>query len=355
MKVLFVDNGIRGHHFQYFDSLCSIKSVEPILVLPEYCPDSDYRQIKYNNIEGKRRNFIIYIKWLIEIKKIAKKTKPDIIHFLYGDAFYRYFGVGLLLLKHFRVLITFHEARKQKIQIVSLRMIMRHVTGGVVHSKYMKKMLRAHGLKNICHIEYPCFNTSKIVTEEAKKYWGIEQNRKVLGCLGSTDHYKGLDILLDALKDTKISITVLIAGAQRYFTEEYIRRKSKEYDDNIRIVYHLDYLTEEEFNCALNASDYIVLPYRKEFQGASGPLAEGVSLGKCIIGTDFGTIGNTIIENHLGYTFEAENTKALSDVINSALLNTFSQDDLYLSYQKSLDVKYFKKKYCKLFEKVYDL
>lgn len=53
------------------------------------------------------------------------------------------------------------------------------------------------------------------------------------------------------------------------------------------------FLSEEEFAYASEAADIIVLPYRKIFSGASGPLGEGVWKRKCIVGPMEGNLGYT--------------------------------------------------------------
>lgn len=70
-------------------------------------------------------------------------------------------------------------------------------------------------------------------------------------------------------------------------------------------------MTDEEFEMAIQAVDAIVLPYRKTFNGASGPLGEGVAKGKMIIAANHGSLGDIVEKNHLGYTFESENIEAL--------------------------------------------
>ena len=50
---------------------------------------------------------------------------------------------------------------------------------------------------------------------------------------------------------------------------------------------------------AINACDYIVLPYRYSFDGASGPLVDGVIADKIIIGANHGSLGNLINNNNL--------------------------------------------------------
>ena len=103
---------------------------------------------------------------------------------------------------------------------------------------------------------------------------------------------------------------------------------------------------------AISASDYIVLPYRKSFNGASGPLGEGVSFGKCIIGSDHGNLGFTINTYHLGYTFKSENVDDLSNVITQALSVPFSEDEQYMKYQKLLNPDHFRLEYKTIYEQL---
>lgn len=85
------------------------------------------------------------------------------------------------------------------------------------------------------------------------------------------------------------------------------------------MILNLKWLSREEYIDSIVASDYIILPYTREFNGASGPLAEGVVANKVIIGSNYGSLGKIITENELGYTFEVENSEDLANVIDNAL------------------------------------
>lgn len=344
---MLIDNGVTGHRSAYFNTICDIDGIDPVLILPEEINNCKYKNYIYKNVEDTKRSFKIYFQWLIEILKIANIEKPDIIHFLYGDLFYKYFGFGLFLFRKFKVIVTIHEARPQRIQILSLKSILKSVDRCVVHSEYMKKMFESKGVKKLQHIEYPCFHIKKIDKQTSCSYFGLDVNVPVLVCLGSTSHYKGLDILLEALNGVTQKFQLLVAGCASFFDETFIINQTVSFCQNV--VLYLKYLTDDEFMYALNAADVVVLPYRKSFHGASGPLAEGVCLDKCIIGPNYGTIGNTIKCNDLGYTFQAEDVNDLRRTIELFLSHSFKKNSKYSCYKSQLDPEIFKQKYMLLY------
>ena len=74
----------------------------------------------------------------------------------------------------------------------------------------------------------------------------------------------------------------------------------------------------------MSCVDIFVLPYRKEFDGASGPLTEAVVREKMIVSSDHGSLGKIVNSNHLGITFESENSKELEKALSRALVIDFS-------------------------------
>ena len=93
------------------------------------------------------------------------------------------------------------------------------------------------------------------------------------------------------------------------------------------------------------------MPYRKIFDGASGPLAEGVaySNAKTIIGPSTGSIGQIIRDNHLGKCFETEDVNSLARTIDNMLEAGFEYDEIAKQYQNSLKVTVFQEESIKLF------
>lgn len=352
MKILFIDTQWSGHHEKYFNCLSEhLSSSEVIGVFPKEAPLDN--KIKYH-VDGhsSKLGFVSYIKWWIDIQKIVRIEKPDIIHFLYADYFYRFFGIFLGFFKKYHTVATFHHVKRSALRDMSLKCIFKSISSGVVHTSSLKSDLKMLGINNIEHIEYPVFmDVFQIDIHHFKTKWSIPHNKKILLALGSTRYDKGLDILLEALKNVKEPFHLIIAGPESDFKESFIKEKANTYLDNLTVV--LRYLTDEEVAGFVQSSDYIVLPYRKIFDGASGPLTEGVAMSKLIVGPDHGSLGTIISENNLGHVFKSEDSYSLSETINIAMRENFLIDKDYLNYQKNISENRFISNYKNLYDSIY--
>lgn len=115
---------------------------------------------------------------VVEILRSGLCGKPDVVHFLYGDVFYKYFGLGLEgLKKKHKVVNTIHALKKGKVGIVSLKRIMHLSSVGVVHTDAIFNEVKDAGIKNVVHIEYPHFSTGYDIDKAgARKYYGLSEN-----------------------------------------------------------------------------------------------------------------------------------------------------------------------------------
>lgn len=348
MKIAYIDIILDGHHIDYLQTLVN-DNENSILIIP-------------NKIDGlKNKQYILdsnmlykhpfkYIKWIMDIRKILSKEKVDIVHFLYGDVFYRYFGIGLKSINTKKI-ITFHQIRRGLIKDISLKRIFRNINKGIVHTDSLKLDMNRLGLKNVCKIEYPQFKSlSNINNLNSRIDLILPQNHPIITVIGGTREDKGLDILLSALNYVNEDFHLLIAGQEVNFKKEYIYKAIENYSNKVTVM--LKYLTEDELEKCLVASDIIVLPYRKKFDGASGPLGEGVWLRKVIIGPNHGSLGKIILENKIGLTFEAENIVDLAKVITEVLRNGFEWNDKAEQYRNKLDKKYFTMDYKDVYEQL---
>ena len=350
MKVLYVDIETGGHHQTYLKALMDIPGKEDVLVLPEKIEGLNAKQYVFRKTDFFNKKLPEYYKWTKEVKGIIKTEKPDVVQFLYGDVFYKYFGLGLEgLKKKYKVINTIHALKKGKIGIVSLKRIMRLSSIGVVHTDVIFNEVKAAGIENVVHVEYPHFSNGYDIDKAcARKYYDLSENTFVLGCIGGTRFDKGLDILLKALQNVTGDFELLVAGAEDTIKREEIEKLARSYTNRVKI--YLNFLTDEEFDMAIQAVDAIVLPYRKTFNGASGPLGEGVAKGKMIIAANHGSLGDIVEKNHLGYTFESENIEALRKVLDMAVQRIgFTYDKKANAYKNKLSINEFKKQYCKLY------
>lgn len=349
MKVVLVDTSVTGHHVPYIQALSNLAD-ETLVILPEELPSLSISQRVCAFPRGSNRRLSDFLKWAKTVRRIVDQEKPDIVHFLTGDDFYRFFGAGLGLFARYKVVVTLHWMRGGFAGRLSTKCIAWHSDSVVVHSAYIQQKLCSYGIKNVVHIEYPQFGTVFYPKEEARARWHLRQDIPVIACIGGTRYDKGMDILLEALKKVGKPFQLLVAGKAEHFSEDFIRECTHTYSDSVHC--HMRFLSDDELASAVCAADIIALPYRRKFDGASGPLGDGVVHSKMIIGPNHGNLGDTIRRNHLGYTFETENVESLVEVLNRALGETWKPDAQYREYQVMLSADCFQKAYRVLYRKL---
>lgn len=340
MKIMYIDASTDGHHLIYLNSLLRAASQESLAVLPEN-PGQVEGRVKTIAVAS-IRSFREYGAWMRALQKIAAEEKPDIVHFLDGDTMMRHFGRGLGGFGTSRVYITFHHLFPGKAREISMRRMLRHAEAGIFHTEEICKKVREAGCRNVICIPYPCF-----LDCPQQKGAGYRHRTPRILALGGTRYDKGLDILLEALQKVQEPFELVIAGKQEDFDEAFIRRQAENYQDSVRLFLH--FLTEGEVGKQLQAADIIVLPYRKVFDGASGPMCEGIYLGKTIIGPEHGSLGTLIKKNHVGYTFESENTDSLAKCLETALRSPCIYDETADRAQRELRPELFVERYRRLY------
>ena len=333
MKVIFVDFNTDGHHEVYLKALIEACGDEAILVLPEHSDKFEQKQYSINELD-RNMSFPEYRKCLKRINEIVIKEEPDIVHIVSGDFLYRFFGIGLGTIKA-RVLVTFHHMIFSTVRSISYRMIFRNICKGIVHTEYINSRLSEIGIKNSIKVEYPYFEeVMDIDRDSLRAKYKVSEDEKALLAFGGTRYDKGLDLLLIALNGVKEPFRLIVAGASEDFDEAFIREHSKGYKD--RVISMLSYIEESVMEELFALCDIVVLPYRRKFAGASGPLTTGVANGKMIIGPDCNSVGDIITRNHLGYVFETENSASLGEVMEKAFRSSFEYDAVAMEYKGSI-------------------
>lgn len=361
MKIMLVGLASDGHRKSYMNEIVrriTENTVNEVLILcPETCLNNfeATHKVILKTTFHEKRTFKSYLQMLNQIFHVAEEKDVDIVHFLEADEIYRYFGIGLRRFSSKKVVMTFHHLYTENWRNYAIQAIMRKVDCSVVHTKvleqYYSKIVKKSWVKQI---EYPVFDydeLEKMELSSAKQEFSLPTDKIIVGLLGGTLRYKGYNFLLDNLKNLdKEKYHFLFAGNERDYT--YAQIKEALDKNGISGTLVLRHLTSHEFQCAIQASDVILLPYSKEFNGASGPLAEGVCAGKQIVGSDYGSLGNLIKDNHVGYTFEAENGSKLIQTLNEKVKRDFIYDETAREYQESLRPEKFGKAYLDVYQKL---
>lgn len=132
-------------------------------------------------------------------------------------------------------------------------------------------------------VQHPLYDTfgDIISKKDARQYLGLPENERIILFFGFIREYKGLDILLDAMKKLKDACSknnqgpvprLLVAG--EFYEDE------KKYKDQIAalgigdlLVLKTDFIPDSEVKYYLCATDAVVQPYRRATQSGVTPLA----------------------------------------------------------------------------------
>ncbi|MBE2229512.1 MAG: glycosyltransferase [Chitinophagaceae bacterium] len=155
----------------------------------------------------------------------------------------------------------------------------------------------------VAHPLYDNFGAA-ISKQEARKYLGLPEKEKIILFFGFIRHYKGLDLLLEAMADSRIRekrIRLLIAGE---FYEE--ARPYQEQMEKLGIVDSLflrtDFIPDSEVKYYLCAADAVIQPYRNATQSGVTPLA--YHFEKPMLVTNVGGLPSLVPDRRVGLVTE---------------------------------------------------
>jgi len=176
---------------------------------------------------------------------------------------------------------------------------------------------------------------SSISKKDACKKLKIKNPPKLLLLFfGFIREYKGLDILINALKSLKnLDVKLLIAG-ESYIKTNKIKDLIKNNNLSDIVIWHKKYIPNDEINIYFSASDLIVLPYRKISQSGIIPMA--YHFNKIVVCSNLPSLTDHVIENQTGYFFKDNNSDDLSAILTEIYHNhNFTQSKEYINEYKN--------------------
>ncbi len=178
----------------------------------------------------------------------------------------------------------------------------------------------------VAHPLYDNFG-EKVSKEEARLKLGIKNEELILLFFGFIRKYKGLDLLLNAMKiikNSKFNIQnskLLIAG------EFYEDRKA--YDEQIEkldlqenLILHTDFIPDSKVKYYLCAADVVVQPYKNATQSGVTPLA--YHFEKPMIVTNVGGLPSLVPNNKVGLIAEPN-----AESIAEKIIDYFTKGEAY--------------------------
>jgi len=246
---------------------------------------------------------------------------PDLVLISYWMPFFApAFGkiAGILKKKGIKVIGLLHNviAHEKKIGDKALtKYFFNKCYGFVILNKASEKDLLElkPDAKYIIH-PHPLYDHygEKIDTGEARKKLDIPADKKVILFFGFIRDYKGLDILIESMKDLDKSYLLLIAGEVYGEFKKYEQQIDKLSLRN-RINLQIRYIPETEIPLFFSASDVCVLPYRSATQ--SGIVGIAYHFDLPVIVTNTGGLAEMVEENQTGLILNDLSPVKLSSAI----------------------------------------
>lgn len=171
-------------------------------------------------------------------------------------------------------------------------------------------------------VPHPLYdNFGEIVARDvARKHLGISVTDQVLLFFGFIRKYKGLDILLDAMKIVKAksgnepakSIKLLVAG-EFYEDEAPYLQQIRENNLDDMVILRTDFVADSEVKYYLSAADVVVQPYRNATQSGVTPLA--YHFEKPMIVTNVGGLTAMVPDGIAGMVAEPDSSSVAEKII----------------------------------------
>ncbi|MFM6924275.1 MAG: glycosyltransferase [Ferruginibacter sp.] len=189
------------------------------------------------------------------------------------------------------------------------RYFVKPVDAFITMSEKVMTDLKQFSAKKALLTRHPLYDSfgEKISKAAARDQLNIKNDQLIILFFGFIRKYKGLDILLDAMKEIqhlKVKdqhIRLLIAG------EFYEDRKT--YDEQIEklgikdnLILHTDFIPDSEVKNYLCAADVVVQPYRNATQSGVTPLAYHFEIPMIV--TNVGGLPSMVPDNKVGLVAE---------------------------------------------------
>jgi glycosyltransferase involved in cell wall biosynthesis len=264
--------------------------------------------------------------WIRVAKKIRER-KPDLLIFKYWLPFFGpCFGTIAKIVKrqtNAKVLfvcdnIIPHERRPG--DIVFTKYAFKQVDYFIVQSGAVENDLIKYFpgalYRKVPHPVYENFGLP-IPKNQARASLGISA-KKVILYFGYVRAYKGLMVLIDAMKEireSRLSIgeLLLLAVGEFYDDEAKYRQKVKNLNLEPYIKFVSDYIPNEQVATYFSASDVVVLPYLSATQ--SGIIQIGYNFDKPVIATNVGGLAEVVVDNKTGFIVSPNDPRMLADAI----------------------------------------
>ncbi len=145
---------------------------------------------------------------------------------------------------------------------------------------------------------------------EARRRLSLEFGGPLLLFFGILRRDKGLEVAIRAMRGLD-SCRLLISGTPFDWDPTEMRDFIRQQGCENCVSLEVGYCDEAQMRDYFLASDVVLVPYMRSFQGQSGILARACTYGRCVISSDLPGIGETVKAHRIGIAVEPENADSL--------------------------------------------
>lgn len=171
----------------------------------------------------------------------------------------------------------------------------------------------------------------KLAREQLK----LNKDDKLVLFFGFIRHYKGLDLLLEAMADERIKsagIKLLVAG-EFYDDAKPYHAIIEKHGLTDRVILHHHYIPKDKVKAYFGAADIVAQPYRTATQ--SGVTQIAYHLGRAMLVTNVGGLPEIVTNGKAGYVTNADPTEIASGLSDFFENNRAAEMELFVSKQAS--------------------
>lgn len=324
MKVAIIEP-VGGHGgMNYYDfALCLGLTISGVEVTLYTCDETEvpnnlaftvkqHFQRIYGN--GSRHvRAVRYLLGLIDSLTDAYKLEVKLVHFhFFHTSLLEWFSVKLAKLFGFKVVITAHDIEsfaKDSSQGMA-RAVYYACDLIIVHNQVSFKELNTRlrvtqaKIRVIAHGNYIDFINTHVSQQQARERLMLAGEGPFLLFFGQIKEVKGLDILINALPEVikKFPLIKLIV-AGKVWKDDFSKYQAlvEKHKLSSNINFHIHYIPDELLSYYYQASNLVVLPYRKIYQ--SGVLLMAMSFGCPVLVSDLEGMIEVVQDNLNGFTF----------------------------------------------------
>ncbi len=198
------------------------------------------------------------------------------------------------------------------------KLFLNRLDGAVIHSKTeaadLDRINKRLKRIRLFHPLYDVFPGSDMDKLEARKRLNLDSHDRIILYFGLIRRYKGVDILLKALDETKNvkNLKCLIVG-EVYDNREYIKSLIGNLPaGSVRLIDR--YIPNEDVAVYFRACDVVALPYRSATQSGIVPIA--YQCERPVIASNIGGLPDAVEDGVTGLLAPSEDPHALAEAVN---------------------------------------